>query len=154
MSRETITGVLHVILTPKRHNDGLLGGLVRLSLEDAGVIEIDYYPPTYFILSDQTIGDRRTDEAKWRNNQSFQFQFRGRPKALSPELRGHEITVRTAVESFHNGLGGYLDRPQVIDVGAYVECPHHDDPYDEPERGSARVFCKKRLLNALTGDTE
>ena len=153
MSRETIIGVLHVILTLKRHNEGLLDTLMRRVLEDAGQLEPDYYPPTYFILSDQTIGDRRTDKAKWRNNEPFQFRFRGRPKALSPELRGHEIIVKASVESSHNGFGGYLDRPQVIDVGAYVECPHHDDPYDEPERGSARVFCKKRL-DAFTGDTE
>ncbi len=144
MSRETITGVLHVILTPKRHNEGLLDALMRRVLEDAGELEPECYPPTYFIFSDQTIGDRRTDKAKWRDDQPFHFRFRGRPKALSPDLRGHEIIVKASVESFHNGFGGYLDRPQVVEVGAYVECPHHDDPYDEPKRGSARVFCKKR----------
>ena len=144
VSREVINGVLHVILTPKRHDEGVLDALFRHSLEEAGIMAIDYYPPTYFILSEQTIGERRADDREWRQNNPFQFQFRGRPKALSPELRGHKITVKATVEAFFNGLGGYLNRPEIVEVGEYVECPHHDDSYNERIAGSSRVFCRTR----------
>lgn len=144
MSRETITGVLHVIQTRKRRGS-LLEDLILRELEQAGRIDTEYYPPTYFLLTEQTVRDRLPSDAQgWGLDDHYQFRFKGRPKALSPDLKGHRITVRATVEPFHNHLGGYLARPQVMNVGDYVECPFHDDPYDEPSSGSSRVFCKHR----------
>ena len=131
----TIDGVLHVILTPKRrYGLNIVERLIVGALEESGHITVDYHPPTYFILT-----ERRTDRGYW-----YQYRFKGRPRALAPTLAGHQITVRANTEPFHNGLGAYLDRPRVVSVGAFVECPYHDDPYDAPTQGSARVFCRQQ----------
>lgn len=149
--RETITGVLHVILTPKRpRGESVLEMLLRASLEDRGLIEPKYYPPTYFINGPQTRADRLPNDGphpEWRVDDPYQFRFKGRPKALSPGLRGHEITIIATVEPFHNHLGGYLIRPQITNIGGYVHCPFHNDPYDENVQGSARRYCRQRELD-------
>lgn len=144
--RETITGVLHVIHDRKPPKGGLLEQHIVGIMQDAGVVPIEYFPPRYFIWSEQTIGQRRAADAphqNWRKDEPYQFQFKGRPKQFSPDLRGHLVTVRATVEPFQNNLGGYLHRPEVLEVGEYVECPHHVDPYDDPIPGSGRIFCKR-----------
>jgi hypothetical protein len=120
------------------------------ALERDRLIEAEYYPPIYFIFNEQTRADRLPPDGPnqyWRVEDPYQFRFRGRPKAFSPDLRGHLVTVRATVVPYHNHLGGYLDRPQVIEVDEYVECPYHDDPYDEPSPRSARVYCKRRVAS-------
>ncbi len=142
--RENIEGVLHVIRTRKA-NGSLFERLIVGKLEDDGILEAKYYPPTFFILSEQTIGDRRTDSRESRSNQPFSFRFKGRPKALSHEQAGHLISVKASVKSWHNGYGGYLERPRIVSVGEYVECPHHDDPYRGQISGSSRIYCDSWL---------
>jgi len=140
MSRETIIGVLHVIRTRKRVRgqglSALLGEHVLDKLEDMGRLTAkDYYPLTYFILNSR-LGVR---------DYPYQFRFKGRPKVFSYDLKGHEVTVKATVEGWGNHSGGYLLRPEVIDVGGYVECPYHEDAYpldgERIERGSSRIYC-------------
>lgn len=128
MSRETVDGVLHVIQVRKRY-EGLFTDYVASLLEEAGRVKTRYYSPDYYIKAGSRPG--------------FQYRFRGRPKALSPDLKGHRVVIRTGVEPWSNGLGGYLVRPEVVEVGEYVECPYHDDPYDDPKHGSDRIYCKQ-----------
>lgn len=147
MSREVISGVLHVIHQRKSPKGGLLAQYIIGVMQDAGQVPIDYWPPRYFILSEQTIGQRRPADAEhqnWRKDAPYQFQFKGRPKQLSPELRGHTITVKATIEPWRNNLGGDLLRPEILNIGEYVECPHHSDPYDDPKQGTSRIFCKSQ----------
>jgi len=151
--RETIEGVLHVIRTPKeRRGAGPLERLVTYALEDEGIIQPEYYPPTYYVLSPQTVGERRTDNREWRNGEPFQFRFRGQPKALAHDLAGHTVTIRATVEPWHNELGGHLNRPRIVTIGEYVECPYHDDPYRSQESGSARIYCDSWLREMEVSD--
>ncbi len=147
--RETIEGVLHVIRTRKqRQGADVFEKLIVAALEDAGTIQAEFYPPTYFILTSQTVGERRADEAdsrNWRNDEPFQFRFKGQPNAFSHELAGHEVSVRATVDRWPNGLGGYLHCPRVLTVGEYVKCHHHNDPYRGQKSGSSRIYCNSWL---------
>lgn len=145
--REPIEGVLHVIHNRKPPKGGLLAQYIVGVMQDAGQVPIEYWPPIYFVLTDQTVADRRPATASqpfaWRSDEPYQFRFKGRPKQLSPELRGHLVTVKATVEPFHNSLGGYLARPEILSLGHYVECPYHEDSYDEPKPGTGRIFCRR-----------
>ena len=128
--RTTITGVLHVIVTKKHHGNPFVNYLADAIVGDNWE-DHDYYAPTYY-LHDERMGPLG----------SFHYRFRGRPNALKPELRGHLVKVTATLETFSNRFGAYLNRPYMIQVGEYVECPYHDDPYQVSiEQGSARIYC-------------
>ncbi len=135
-NRETITGVLHVIQT-RRRMENPVADAIALLLEEIGARQPDYHPPVYFLLTDRTV---TVVGSKWH----FQFRFRGRPLEFSPDLRSHLVTVRATVEPFLNGLGAYPNRPAVIYVGDCIQCPYHEDSYDNPDKRSDRVFCRPR----------
>lgn len=150
MTRETFTGVLHVIHPRKDRRSGsgigaLVSELVNRDAENRGLLPVRYWPPTYYVRGPATVGAREPGSVaaqRW-GGEPYQLRFRGRPKALRPDLRGHTIEVVATVVPFGNGLGGYLDRPRVVRVGEPVECPYHDDPFDPDDivPGSARVYC-------------
>lgn len=121
LSRETISGVLHATVTPKRRG-GLLDQYLVGVLTDMGRITFDdrkfYYAPRYYL----TPVDGEDRVRLW--------SFKGQPKALSVDKRGHLVTVRATLEFWSNRIGAHLIRPQVIEVSDDRVTGHAcDSPY-------------------------
>lgn len=125
---ETLVGYLHVIRTAKQLRGGLGSMLLQVAMENAGIIEVDEYPPTYwFHVPGRTVGLERakvSDFRDWRNGELYMFRFKGQPKLLDREMDGYEVTVRGSYEPWLNGLGGHMKNYRVTGVTPTdVACP-------------------------------
>ena len=88
--RDTVTGVLHASVVPKCRG-GLFEQLVIMNLVDAGRIELTdrrfFYAPRYYLT---------TVDAMNKNQRPRLWTFKGQPKALSVDMRGHLVKIGRA----------------------------------------------------------
>lgn len=117
MATDTITGVLHGTVTPKRRG-GLFDQWLVAALTESGRISYDdrrfYYAPSYWLSPID--GDRYIWKVPDRSKLA---------DALSLRMLGHEITVRAVVQPWSNGFGAKLLRgeiAQVSDAPVVHEC--------------------------------
>ena len=120
-TRDTMTGVLHASVVPKCRG-GLFEQLVIMNLVDAGRIELTdrrfFYAPRYYLT---------TVDATVKNQRPRLWSFKGQPKALSVDLRGHLVTVKATFEPWLNRIGFTLSRPQIISVSDERVADHRCD---------------------------
>ena len=118
-TREVISGVLHGSVIAKRQS-GLLDRLLLDVLTDSGRIDYNdrrfYYAPRYYLTNEGT------EVPLFRL-----WSFKGQPKALSLDLRGHVVTVRATIEYWPHGRGAHLLRPVILEVSEGKATNHHCD---------------------------
>jgi hypothetical protein len=111
MSREQVTGTLHVLRHRKPRSRDWFADFIAMSLEESGRIERRYWPATGYILNDRV-------DAHGRH---FMYRFRRFPKWLDVEDAGKTLTVTATFEPWDNGLGVHLSRPQLVAIEAAGE---------------------------------
>ena len=104
--RETITGTLCSYRIPKSYG-GLLADLLAAALEEDGLLEGRYYPPTYWI---------ETERRDYTGHRAYMYRFRGQPKAFNYDMAGATVTVTAQLDDWQNGIGTHLVRPRVVSI--------------------------------------
>ena len=116
-TRETVTGVLHGTVTPKRRRSFLDQIIVNAFVADGKISYEDrrfFYAPSYYLTTPS--GEGR-----------FLWSFKGQPKALNLGLRGHTVTIRATIQRWPNSRGAHLIRPQVLEVSEGLATGHECD---------------------------
>jgi hypothetical protein len=128
-----VSGVLHGSVTRKQRGT-LLDQILIDALLDMGRITYDdrkfFYPPRYYLTDHGCLNQK--------GNPLRLLSFKGQPKALSLDKRGHRVKVKATLDEWSNGIGAHLLRPEVLSVS---DEPQRDHECDSPRScGAERVL--------------
>jgi hypothetical protein len=119
VSRQTLSGVLHASVSPKRRGSFMDQLLIGMLVESGKITYEDrkfFYAPRYYL----------TDDEQGNPSGLRLLVFKGQPKGLSVGLRGHLVTVKATLEVM-NHRGSYLLRPEILAVSDDVVSGHECD---------------------------